>query len=408
MSNPLNNKRITLGVTGSIAAYKSVDLASKLTQHGAIVNTILTDAAQKFVSPLTFQSVSSQKAYTEADLWGGQGHVVHIHLGHTSDIVLIAPASANTIAKLANGIADNLLSVTALAATCPIVIAPAMDGGMYAHPATQANIQTLKERGVHFIGPAEGHLASGLVGPGRMEDNEKIIQYLRLMLSRDNQLTGRKIVVTAGGTQEAIDPVRMISNRSSGKQGYAIAQAALDAGANVTLVTAPTNLTPPMGCKVINIKTAEEMLMAVTSEINEAQALIMAAAVADFTPVTTETEKIKKDKKLSEIKLKPTKDILHEIGLIKKKHHLEMKVIGFAAESQNLKENAVKKLQEKGLDMIVANDITSPQAGFGVDTNQVLFIFSNGSFEQLPLMSKSEVAEKIIQHVINSLMEGAL
>ena len=408
MSNPLNSKRIALGVTGSIAAYKSVDLASKLTQHGAIVNTILTDAAQKFVSPLTFQSVSSQKAYTEADLWGGRGHVVHIHLGHTSDIVLIAPASANTIAKLANGIADNLLSVTALAATCPIVIAPAMDGGMYAHPATQANIQTLKERGVHFIGPAEGHLASGLVGPGRMEDNEKIIQYLRLMLSRDNQLTDRKIVVTAGGTQEAIDPVRMISNRSSGKQGYAIAQAALDAGANVTLVTAPTNLTPPMGCKVINIKTAEEMLMAVTSEINEAQALIMAAAVADFTPVTTETEKIKKNKKLSEIKLKPTKDILHEIGLIKKKHHLEMKVIGFAAESQNLKENAVKKLQEKGLDMIVANDITSPQAGFGVDTNQVLFIFSNGSFEQLPLMSKSEVAEKIIQHVINSLMEGAL
>ena len=408
MSNPLNSKRIALGVTGSIAAYKSVDLASKLTQHGAIVNTILTDAAQKFVSPLIFQSVSSQKAYTEADLWGGRGHVVHIHLGHTSDIVLIAPASANTIAKLANGIADNLLSVTALAATCPIVIAPAMDGGMYAHPATQANIQTLKERGVHFIGPAEGHLASGLVGPGRMEDNEKIIQYLRLMLSRDNQLTDRKIVVTAGGTQEAIDPVRMISNRSSGKQGYAIAQAALDAGANVTLVTAPTNLTPPMGCKVINIKTAEEMLMAVTSEINEAQALIMAAAVADFTPVTTETEKIKKNKKLSEIKLKPTKDILHEIGLIKKKHHLEMKVIGFAAESQNLKENAVKKLQEKGLDMIVANDITSPQAGFGVDTNQVLFIFSNGSFEQLPLMSKSEVAEKIIQHVINSLMEGAL
>jgi phosphopantothenoylcysteine decarboxylase/phosphopantothenate--cysteine ligase len=408
MSNPLNGKRIALGVTGSIAAYKAADLASKLTQQGALVNTILTEAAQKFVSPLTFQSVSSQKSYTEADLWGGQGHVVHIHLGHTSDAVLIAPATANTIAKLANGIADNLLSVTALAATCPVVIAPAMDGGMYAHPATQANIQKLKERGVHFIGPAEGHLASGLVGPGRMEANEEIIQYLRFMFSRDNPLSGKKIIVTAGGTQEAIDPVRMITNRSSGKQGYAIAQAALDAGADVTLVTAPTYLTPPMGCKVINIKTAEEMLMAVTSEINEAQALIMAAAVADFTPVQTVTEKIKKDKKLSEVKLKSTKDILHEIGLIKKKHHLEMKVIGFAAESQNLKENAEKKLREKGLDMIVANDITSPQAGFGVDTNQVLFIFSNGSFEQLPLMSKSEVAEKIIQHLINSLMEGVL
>ena len=408
MANPLSGKRITLGVTGSIAAYKAADLASKLTQQGAVVHALLTDAACNFISPLTFQSVSGQKAYSEEDLWGGEGHVVHIHLGHSSDVILIAPASANTIAKLAHGIADNLLAVTALAATCPVVIVPAMDGGMYAHPATQASIQTLKDRGVQFIDPVEGHLASGLIGAGRMEENEKITQYVRLMFSRDNPLTGKKIVITAGGTQETIDPVRMITNRSSGKQGYAIAQAALDAGADVTLVTAPTHLTPPLGCKVVKIKSAEEMLMAVSAEINGAQALVMAAAVADFTPAVTEKEKIKKDKKLSEIKLNPTKDILREINLIKKKHHLEMKVIGFAAESQNLKENAVKKLQDKGLDMIVANDITSPQAGFGVDTNQVLFVFSNGSFEQLPLMSKSEVAEKIIQHIINWLMEGAL
>jgi phosphopantothenoylcysteine decarboxylase/phosphopantothenate--cysteine ligase len=333
--------------------------------------------------------------------------VVHIHLGHIAEALLIAPASANTIAKLANGIADNLLSVTALAATCPIVIAPAMDVGMYANFATQTNIQILKKRGAHFIGPADGHLASGLVGPGRFESGERIGGYLRWMFSRGGSLTGKKIVVTAGGTQEPIDPVRMITNRSSGKQGYALAQSALDNGAEVTLITAPTNLEPPYGCKIVAVQQAEQMHQAVMAEIKDAHALIMSAAVADFTPHTPEKEKIKKDSALNANNLNPTVDIRKQVKAYKEKNKLEMKVIGFAAESQSLRENAVKKLKEKGLDMIAANDITQAQAGFAVDTNQVLLIFGNGSMESLPLMSKAEVADKIIQHVDAWLMGGA-
>ncbi len=406
MTNPLNGKHIALGVTGSIAAYKAADLASKLTQQGCTVNTILTEAACKLVGPLTFQNVSGQKAYVETDLWGGMGHVVHINLAHTADLLLIAPASANTIAKLANGIADNLLSVTALAATCPIVIAPAMDGGMYANAASQANIQILKQRGVYFIGPAEGHLASGLTGPGRMEDNEKILQFIRFLFSRKSVLAGKKIVVTAGGTQEPIDPVRVITNLSSGKQGYALAQAALDAGSEVTLITAPTSLAVPWGAKVIHVNQAQQMHEAVMAEIEDAHALVMAAAVTDFSPAQPSLEKIKKNSPLTEIKLIPTTDILKEVNVFKKVKKLDIKVIGFAAESQQLMENALKKMQEKGLDMIAANDITQPQAGFGVDTNQVLLIFADGSTEQLPLISKEEVAEKIIQHLINWLERG--
>lgn len=407
MANPLIGKRILLGVTGSIAAYKAADLASKLTQQGAVVNSVLSESACKFISPLTFQSLTSQKAYIEEDLWKGEGHVVHIYLGRNSDLLLIAPASADMIAKLAHGIADDLLSLTALAAACPIVIAPAMDGGMFSHPSTQANIETLKQRGVEFIGPAAGHLASGLVGSGRFEENQIIMQHLRLMFSRNNPLAGKKIVITAGGTQEPIDPVRMISNRSSGKQGYALARAALDSGANVTLISAPTHLQPPLGCKLIQVERAEQMLSVVLEEINDAQALIMSAAVADFTPVKTEKEKIKKEAKFSELKLKRTSDILSEVSKLKKKNKLDLKIIGFAAESQNLKDNAVKKLNEKGMDLIAANDITKPQSGFGVDTNLVLLVFSNGSFEELPLMSKYEVADKIVQHLVSWLVEGA-
>jgi phosphopantothenoylcysteine decarboxylase/phosphopantothenate--cysteine ligase len=407
MANPLIGKRILLGVTGSIANYKAADLASKLTQEGTLVSSILTESACKFISPLTFQSVTNQKSYVEEDLWKGEGHVVHIYLGRNNDLLLVAPASADMIAKLAHGIADDLLSLTALAANCPILIAPAMDGGMYSHPATQANIQILKERGVEFIGPAAGHLASGLVGSGRFEENEIIMQHLRLFFSRKGALSGKKIVITAGGTQEPIDPVRMISNRSSGKQGYALARAALDNGAQVCLISAPTHVDPPMGCKIIKVRTAEEMHAAVMAEIEGAQALIMSAAVADFTPVKTETEKIKKDAKLSEIKLKRTSDIISEVGKLRKKNKLDLKIVGFAAESQNLKDNAIKKLQEKGMDMIAANDITKPQAGFGVDTNQVTLFFVDGSFEELPLMSKNEVADKIIQHLVSWLAEGA-
>ncbi|HUV16228.1 MAG TPA: bifunctional phosphopantothenoylcysteine decarboxylase/phosphopantothenate--cysteine ligase CoaBC, partial [Pelolinea sp.] len=296
MANPIEGKNIVLGVTGSIAAYKAAELASKLTQQSAVINVILSNSALEFISPLTFQSVTGRKAYTDSDLWGGEGHVVHVQIGHSTNLLLIAPASANTIAKLAHGIADNLLTVTALAAKCPIVIAPAMDAGMYNHPATQENIKILKGRGVHFIGPEEGHLASGLIGPGRMTEPSDIISEIRWLLSRNYPLNGRKIIVTAGGTREVLDPVRFISNYSSGKQGYALAQAALDFGGDVILISAPTSLKAPRGCELVKVESADQMLKAVLKEIDSAHALIMSAAVADFRPVVIEKEKIKKEK----------------------------------------------------------------------------------------------------------------
>lgn len=406
MANPLIGKQIMLGVTGSIAAYKAAELASHLTQQGAEVKTILTESALEFITPLTFQSVSGQKAYTEADLWGGEGHVVHVSIGHTTDLLIIAPASANTIAKLAHGVADNLLTVTALAAACPLIVAPAMDAGMYQHPATVENVKILKSRGVIITGPAEGHLASGLTGPGRMQDPDTIIAEARFILSRSAPLKGKKIIVTAGGTREAIDPVRFISNHSSGKQGYAIAQAALDMGSSVTLITAPTALNPPYGCQLFKVESAEQMQTAVLSEIPDADALVMAAAVADFRPTEPSKEKIKKERGLNSIAVEATNDILQMVAAEKKKKSLDLKIIGFAAESENLKANATKKLKAKDMDMIVANDISDPRAGFGVDTNKVLLLYADGSTEKLPLMPKSEVAEKIIQHLAAWLIGG--
>ena len=406
MANPINGKKIALGVTGSIAAYKAAELASRLKQQGAAVTTILTRAAQEFVTPLTFESVSGQRAYVDDDLWGGEGHVVHIAIGHNADLLVIAPASANTIAKLANGIADNLLTVTALAAACPVVIAPAMDAGMFSHPATQKNVEILKSRGATIIGPAEGHLASGLVGQGRMLEPADIISQIRFMLSRGGPLDGRKIIITAGGTQEAIDPVRMITNRSSGKQGYALAQAALDTGAEVILISAPSKLKPPFGCTYVPVTSAADMRDAVMQSALASQALIMAAAVADFKPALISKEKIKKDSGIPGIQLERTPDILTEVAALKKKEKLPIKVIGFAAESQDLKANAARKMHAKGMDMIVANDITDRQAGFEVDTNKVLLMFSDGSVEQLPVLPKSDVAEKILQHLISWLVEG--
>lgn len=401
MTNPFDQKHILLGVTGSIAAYKGAELASKLAQSGATVHVLLTQSAEKFVSPLTFQSLTGNKCFTDADLWGGEGHIVHVQLAHQADLFLIAPASANTLAKLAYGIADNLVSITALAAPCPIVVAPAMDAGMYNNSATQACLGLLKERGVTFIGPAVGHLASGLEGLGRMSDPLDILQQVRWMLAQGGILARKKIVVTAGGTQEPIDPVRVIGNRSSGKQGYAIARAALDHGATVTLITTPTALPLPYGAQVVQVQTAEEMRRAVMDNLADADALIMAAAVADFRPLKSEDQKIKKEKGLNQIALEPTADILMEVSRRRDKLLPSLRVIGFAAESQELLANARKKMESKHLDMIVANDITSPGAGFGTDTNQVTLLFSDGSCEALPLMSKDEIAEKIIQKLIS-------
>ncbi len=403
MSNPFLNKNILLGITGSIAAYKGAELASKLTQAGAKVNVLLTPAAEKFVSPLTFQSLTGSQCFTDTDLWGGQAHIVHVQLGRTADLLLIAPASANTMAKLAHGLADNLLTITALAARCPLVIVPAMDAGMYSHSATQENLKLLQARGVTFIGPEEGHLASGLEGKGRMSEVYDILGELRWMFSKNGPLTGKKIVVTAGGTREAIDPVRVISNRSSGKQGYAVAQSALDLGANVTLITTPTVLPIPFGAEVVKVETAEEMRQAVLEKLPGALALIMAAAVADFRPVQSQEDKIKKDKGIKELQLENTGDILLEVARKKATLNPGLRVIGFAAETEDILRNAHKKLESKKLDMIVVNDVTAPSAGFNKDTNKVTLLYADGSSEDLPLMKKSEVADKIMQTLLNWL-----
>jgi len=399
----LSGKRITLGVTGSIAAYKAADLASKLTQSGAQVDVILTGAAEKFVAPLTFQSVTGRRAYTDGDLWGNEAHVLHVGLGHAADLLVIAPCTANTIAKLAHGQADNLLAVTALAMQSPLLIAPAMDGGMYDHPATQENIETLKKRGATFIGPAEGHLASGFSGVGRMLETGEILGHIRLILGRSGLLAGKRIVVTAGGTQEPLDPVRVLTNRSSGKQGYALAQAALDMGAQVTLITTPTALTPPVGARLVNVETAKQMLEAVLRESAESEALIMAAAVADFRPRNVAKDKIKKEGGIPQVELEATQDVLKTVanpGSGQKRPRL---VVGFAAESRDLLENAARKLKSKGADIFAANDISAKDAGFAVETNRVTLLFADGSQETLPLMSKSEVAEAILGWVAKLL-----
>ena len=389
-----NNKHILLGVTGSIAAYKSVDLASKMTQAGAQVDVILTPAAERFITPLTFQSVTGRKAFSDADLWGGEAHVLHVGLGHSADLLVIAPCTANTLAKLAHGLADDLLTITALAAGCPVLIAPAMDVGIYSNTATQENVRILKERGVYFAGPDEGRMASGLTGLGRLVEPAELFGHVRLALGRQGALAGKKIVVTAGGTQEPLDPVRVLTNRSSGKQGYALAQAALEAGGSVCLVSGPTSLAAPVGARVIQVSSAQDMLETVLAESDGAAALIMAAAVADFRPRRVAENKLKKWDGIPQVELESTPDILAAVaGMGPKRPRV---VIGFAAESRDLLENAALKLKAKQLDMIVANDISASDAGFGVDTNRVTLLFSDAKQSPLPLMRKDEVAETII------------
>jgi phosphopantothenoylcysteine decarboxylase/phosphopantothenate--cysteine ligase len=396
----LDGKRLLLGVTGSIAAYKAADLASRLTKAGAEVDVILTKAAQQFVTPLTFQSVTGRRAYVDDDLWGHDAHILHVSLAQGIDLLAIAPVTANTMAKLAHGQADNLLTVLALAADCPLLLAPAMDAGMFEHPATQANLATLKERGVRIVGPAEGRMASGLVGLGRMLEPEELFGHIRLALGLKGPLAGKKVVVTAGGTQEPLDPVRVVANRSSGKQGFALAQAALDLGAEVTLVTGPVHLPTPVGAAQLDVRTAAEMKDALLGALDGSDALIMAAAVADFRPKDASSDKIKRRKGVPEIDLEPTDDILAAIVKLKSRPKV---IVGFAAESQDVEKNAQAKLDEKGLSLIVANDITAPDAGFAVDTNRVLLIDSAGGVEQLPLLSKAEVAERVMSIVVGLL-----
>lgn len=402
----LQGKQIVLGVTGSIACYKSIDLASKLTQAGAHVDVILTESACRFVTPLSFRSVTGRPVYT--DMWDLDDHVRHVGLGESADALIIAPATANTLAKMATGFADNLLLLTTLAARGPVIIAPAMDGGMWEHAATQANITTLRKRGVIQAGPAAGRMASGLSGLGRMLEPAELLGELRLLLARGGKLTGRRVVVSAGPTREPIDPVRFITNRSTGKQGLAVAQAALDAGAEVTLIAGPACEQVPYGAKLIRVQTTQEMGEAVLAQAEGADALFMVAAVADFKPRTTAERKIKKSDNADEylrIELEKTLDILVAVKDKRKATGFPKVVLGFAAETHDAANYGNEKLQRKGLDFIAINDVTAEGAGFAVDTNRILLLGTDGVVEEMPLLSKAEVAERIVQHVARALDE---
>ena len=394
----LKGRRILLGVCGSIAAYKAAELASKLTQAGAELDVVLTESAQKFVSALTFQSLTGRRAYTDSDLWSQEGHVLHVGLAQQAQLLVVAPATADTIARLAHGRADNLLSIAALAAECPIIVAPAMDAGMFEHPATQANLAVLRDRGVTLVGPAEGRMASGLMGMGRMLEPEQLLGHIRWRLGQEGPLAGRTVIVTAGGTQEPLDPVRVLANRSSGKQGFALAQAAIDRGAAVILIAGPTPLEAPAGADRVEVETAAQMAEAVAEALPRATVLLMAAAVADFRPTRAEPNKLKRQAGVPQVSLEPTEDILASLGENRPKL-----VVGFAAESDDLLASARTKLEEKDLDLIVANDITASDAGFGADTNRVTLIGRNGEAQSLPLLTKVEVAERVLDVVVELL-----
>jgi len=398
----LQGKRILLGVTGGISVYKVCTLASHLTQAGAQVDVVMTEAAMRFVAPLTFQALTGHAVYT--DLWTtpGEGlatHIAHVGLAHIADLLVIAPATANTLSKMASGLADNLLSTVALAARCPVLAVPAMDVGMWDNAATQANVTTLSARGVHFAGPAWGRMASGLEGKGRMLEPDEILGHIRRVMGQNGRLRGRRVVVTAGPTREWLDPVRFISNPSSGRQGFAIAQAAIDQGADVVLVTGPTDLPTPVGAQRVDVPSAQEMYDAVLSAVEDADVLVMAAAVADYRPVTQATQKIKKKAEDLVLRLARTADILSAVTARRAETGSPRVVVGFAAESENLVESARDKLKRKSLDLIVANAVTSDEAGFASETNRVTILARYGEPSELPLMSKFEVAERVIDRV---------
>ena len=400
----LHGKRIVLGVTGSIAAYKVVALASALHQAGALVDVAMTREATELVRPLSFQAITHRPVALEMFALLAETEIGHVTLGQQADAVLVAPATAHTLAKIAHGLADDLVSTTLLATTAPVVIAPAMDAGMYENPAVRENVQKLRERGYLIVEPGVGHLASGLVGRGRLADQEIILGTLRRALGRGGDLAGCRVVVTAGGTQEAIDPVRVISNRSSGKMGYALAEAARDRGAEVVLVAAPTALPDPVGVAIRHVESAEQMRCAVLDELGGADVLVMAAAVADYRPKLAAEQKIKKRNAALTIELEPTVDILAETA-----GHTPPGVVrvGFAAESEHLLDNARVKLDRKRLDLVVANDVTLEGSGFGSDRNKVTILVRDGRDLDLPIMSKTEVAHAILDEVSRVRRERA-
>ncbi len=394
----IKDKIIVFGVTGGIAAYKAAELTRLLIKAGAKVHVIMTRGAAEFVTPLTFQTLSKNPVHTDLFSLTQEAEVGHISLADRANLFVIAPATANIIGKIANGIADDLLTTSIMATKALVLLAPAMNCNMYENPIVQGNMEKLKKYGYHFIDSETGELACGYEGKGRMAEPSHILEEMETVLS-PKDLKGERILVTAGPTHEAIDPVRFIGNRSSGKMGHALAKMALRRGADVTLISGPSSLKPPRGARFIAAESAEEMRKAVMSNLKDATAVIMAAAVADYKPVTAASEKIKKGKASLSIDLEKTEDILSEIGKKKGKRLL----IGFAAETENLAANAKKKLKEKNLDLIVANNVKEPGAGFGVDTNIVTIIDKKGNIEELPKMGKEDVAWKILDKVVASV-----
>lgn len=421
MDRLLNGKRVLLGVTGGIAAYKAADLCSKLAQAGAEVDVVMTEAAARFVAPLTFSALSDRPA--RVDLWAAPGGdpIPHVRMAAAADLVIVAPLSANTLAKLALGLADNLLTATLLATPIaaqgpdsspagdgiPWILAPAMESHMWANPLTQAHMAALAARGAVQVGPGSGRLASGASGAGRMAEPAEILAAARLALAWGGPLAGRRVLVTAGGTQEPLDPVRYLTNASSGKMGVALAAAARDLGATVTLIHAPLAVPVPPGVESVPVRTAQQMCDAVLARQAGCDILIGAAAVADFRPADPADQKIKKapGQEALDIRLARNPDILAEVAARRAELGRPAVTIGFAAETQDLLANAAAKLANKKLDIIVANDVTEPGSGFGADDNRVTLLFADGRQEALPIMSKDEVAGRVLAAAI-SLVHG--
>ena len=412
----LLNKRILVGICGGIASYKAVELVSRLQQAGALVDVIMSERADEFVRPLTFSSLSHRPVYS--DLWepSGRAAETHIALAEDAELLVVVPATANTIAKLAHGVADNLLTTVALATKAPLLVAPAMHHNMYTHPATQANIALLQERGAFIVEPEVGRLASGEVGIGRLPDTSVVLGAINVVLGRNGDLAGYRVVVTAGGTQEPIDPVRYVGNRSSGKMGYALAIEARDRGAHVILISGPVVLDVPYGMEVRRVETAMQMRDAVHDAVIDADVLVISAAVADFRPAEVATQKLKKSESQAldeqngfSIRLVRNPDILEELAhsvyatTIDERTGRPLIRVGFAAETNNLIANASAKLIAKRLDLLVANDVSRSDSGFGTETNKVHIFHANGAVEDLPVMPKTGVAAAIWDRIVSLL-----
>jgi len=392
----LQGRRVLLGVTGGIAAYKACILVRLLRLHGASVRVVMTRSAERFVGPATFAALSDHRVYT--DLWEEPGVVLHVRLAHEADVAVVAPATANVLAKLAQGIADDLLTSTLLEASCPLVLAPAMHTGMWEHPATQANANTLAARGARIVGPARGALAAGDEGMGRMTEPDEILRAIEDTLAAAGDLSGKRIVVTAGPTWEPIDPVRFVGNRSTGKMGFAMAAEAFARGADVRLVVGPGTLEPPIGPAVTRVTTADEMRRAVLAAAPDADAVVMAAAVADFRPETTADAKIKKEQGPPQVRLVPTPDILAELGSVP-----GTVLVGFAAETQDVEASGREKLRRKGLQLLVANEVGREGTGFGSDTNRAAIIAAEGEDVPMREWTKRDLASAICDRLAKLL-----